>query len=569
MAEDYLQQVKDKEDEEQALRERMDTDRDLVRLKSYVMQNIKGKDVPDVVNVTLNKPAVFAANVESALNKAVEQVNVISEDPKCKIDTIADCVRAGLQAANTRARLQGRWPLNPFIDQQMCRRGGAAARVLFRPMDYKDASGKTVRKMVEDITPWDRRFASYATADDGLAFAAYRTQRSKAAILAEYPDVSVSGKTAEVVDFWNPEVNAVYINDSLVLEQPNPFGFVPVCVQTVTLGSMMSDEDDLKYQGESIFFLIREAVPELNRLISIMQTLNMIGIKPPKTWHSQGAQQEPPEYTDVLAPGSITQAETGGGIGDINFGDLKNAAMYALQVIEGAITQGSMDVINVGDIPSGGLSAVALIEIGEGQDQIYLPRLAARGFLNQQIADMFLRQIIMSGESSVQLGTRGRGRSFQVSQLQGEYEVEFNYYVTSPKLDVARYEIAQQAMALGMSKRDAWKDIIQHPEYEEILKNSSREEAELLSPQIKALRIIKDLAESDDELDQMSAEILAAQLNISVDNMDASALTVAGSQQQQVPPADMAGLMDGMNNPNSAKKAAQLQQTPQGGVMSE
>jgi len=436
-------------------------------------------------------------------------------------------------------------------------------------MDYTDSSGKAVRSMVPDIRPWDRRFTVYDEGDDGLSFAAYRTRRARAAILSEYPDAVFSGKTAEVVDYWNHEVNVIYVNGAKIIEQPNPYGFVPVCVQTVTLGSMMSDEDDLKYQGESIFFLIRQAVPELNRLISIMQTLNMIGIKPPKTWHSQGAQQEPPEYTDVLAPGSITQAETGGGIGDINFGDLKNAAMYALQVIEGAITQGSMDVINVGDIPSGGLSAVALIEIGEGQDQIYLPRLAARGFLNQQIADMFLRQIIMSGESSVQLGTRGRARTFQVSQLQGEYEVEFNYYVTSPKLDVARYEIAQQAMALGMSKRDAWKDIIQHPEYEEILKNSSREEAELLSPQIKALRIIKDLAESDDELDQISAEILATQLNISVDNMDASALAAAGSQQQQVPPADMAGLMAGMTQPNSAKQAAQIQQTPKGGMTGE
>jgi hypothetical protein len=566
---DYLQQVKAKEEQESDLRSRMDTDRDLVRLSAYTMKDIKGRPVPDVVNVTLNKPAVFDANVESALNKAIEQVNIISEDPKCKTDLIADCVRAGFAAANARARQQGRWPLNPYIDQQMCRRGGAADRVLFRPMDTKDMSGKTIRSMVSDITPWDRRFTVYDVGEDGLSFASYRTQRTRASILAEYPDVNISGKIGEVVDYWNPEVNAVYVNNSQVLEQANPYGFVPVCVQTVTLGSMLSDDDDLKYQGESIFYMIREAVPELNRLISIMQTLNMIGIKPPKEWQSKEGQQEPPDYTDAMAAGSITASETGGGIKDINFGDLKNAAMYALQVIEKAITEGSLDIINVGDIPSGGLSAVALIQIGEGRDQIFLPRLAARGLLNQQIADMMLRQIIMSGESSVQLGTKGRARTFQVSQLQGEYEVEFKYFVTSPKVDVARYEIAQSAMALGMSKQDVWKDIIQHPEYEDILKNSSRQEAEQLSPYIKALRIIRDLADSDDDDDQLAADILAAQYNIDVNNMQGLTASVQGQQQQQVEEPNLTPLLQGMERPNSAKQATQLQQTPQGGMTSE
>jgi len=565
---DYLQQVKDKEEQESELRKRMDNDRDLARLSAYSMKDIKGRNVPDVVNVTLNKPSVFASNVEAALNKAIEQVSVISEDPKCKTEVIADCVRAGFASANARARRQGKWPLNPYFDQQLCRRGGAVARVAFRMADAKDAKGKAIRVLIPDITPWDRRFAVYETGDDGLSWAAYRTKRTKGDILSQYPDASISSQFAEVVDYWNNEVNAIYINNNLYLEQENTLGFVPVCVQNVTLGSMMSDEDDLKYQGESIFYMIRDAIPELNRLVSIMQTLNMIGIKPPKEWQSQGGQQEPPDYTDVMAAGSITASETGGGIKDINFGDLKNAAMYALQIIDKAITEGSLDIINVGDIPSGGLSAVALIQIGEGRDQIFLPRLAARGFLNQQIADMMLHQIILTGESSVQIGTKGRARTFQVSQLQGEYEVEFRYFVNSPKVDIARYQIAQSAMALGMSKQDVWKDIIQHPEYEEILKNSSRQEAEQLSPFVKALRIIRDLSESNDDDDQLAADILAAQYNIDINNIQPGMISGMAQQQQgQIGAPNLTPLLQGAERPNSAKEAAQLQKVPQGGMV--
>jgi hypothetical protein len=124
-------------------------------------------------------------------------------------------------------------------------------------------------------------------------------------------------------------------------------------------------------------------------------------------------------------------------------------------------------------------------------------------------------------------------------------------------------------MALGMSKQDVWKDIIQHPEYEDILKNSSRQEAEQLSPYIKALRIIRDLADSDDDDDQLAADILAAQYNIDVNNMQGLTASVQGQQQQQVEEPNLTPLLQGMERPNSAKQATQLQQTPQGGMTSE
>ena len=62
--------------------------------------------------------------------------------------------------------------------------------------------------------------------------------------------------------------------------------------------------------------------------------------------------------------------------------------------------------------------------------------------MNQQLADMLIDQIIQSRASSVEIGTRGHKRSFDVSKLKGEFEVVFQYFVTSPTIDAARFSLA-------------------------------------------------------------------------------------------------------------------------------
>jgi hypothetical protein len=289
-------------------------------------------------------------------------------------------------------------------------------------------------------------------------------------------------------------------------------------VQVVTLGSMTADADALKHQGESIFFLIRDCIPELNRLLSIMQTLNMLAVKPPKGWASRDGKQEAPEYKDLMAAGSITEHETGGGATNIDFGDLRNSAVYALNVIDNAIKQGSMEVVDLGSLP-GPMSAVALIEIGEGRDQVFLPRLAARGLLNQQIADMFLRQITSCGERRVELGTSGRQRSFDTGKLKGAYEVVFKYFVKSPKIDVARYSMAQVAKTIGLPQEDIDRDVLQLEDPDGVKRRRSYETAEKLSPLVRARRIIKDLTDMEDDDANLDAEILAMQFDVDIKNL--------------------------------------------------
>ncbi len=266
---DYKKAVEDKKTELVALHGRMDGDRALVELVKYALKDVNDKAVPNSISVTLNDLAVFAVNVESSLGSATEQVIVESDDKNLDTAYIEDLIKACFASANSRLVKQGRFSLNPFFDQQMCRRGRGAARCLFR-MDKK------AKTLITDIVPWDTRFVYTGMGADGFDWAAYETTRSKDSILAQYPEAGITDDEAVILDIWAKDHNEVWMNDNVqIVNQPHPFGYVPVVYQLVPMGSMMADRDSIAQQGESIFFLIRDLVPELNRLVSIIQSLNM------------------------------------------------------------------------------------------------------------------------------------------------------------------------------------------------------------------------------------------------------------------------------------------------------
>src|SRR3990167_5175029 len=101
---DYLTLIKDKQAEQSELDARMQVDADLLYLSEYVMRDKDKKVVPDIINITLNKPAVFAANVISALGGASQQTIVEAE--KGSIDTFAieKFQEAALASADLRLR---------------------------------------------------------------------------------------------------------------------------------------------------------------------------------------------------------------------------------------------------------------------------------------------------------------------------------------------------------------------------------------------------------------------------------------------------------------------------------
>ena len=499
---DYVKLVKDKESELADLLERMDDDKKLLYLDKYVLQDLAGVAVPGIINITLNDPAVFAANVIAALGEAKQQAVVKSEDKNIDTAYIEEFQQAALDGANALLRKQGKSALNPFFDEQFCIRGWTGARCLFR--QEKEIT-------VPDIMSWDGRYLTYEIGTQGLEWAAYKTTRSKSAIEAEYNGFIIPGKTAEVLDIWTSEHNEVWIGNEKVLEQEHFYGFTPVVVGVVSLGSLLQDKDSLKHRGESIFFLIRDIIPELNRLASILQTMNFAAIKRALLWKTrEGLGAEPPSHDKLTGLGAVTSAEIGGGVEPIPVEDIRRAALMLHSMMDARMQRGSLSNIDLGTLTFP-LSAIALMELSASRNQVHLPRLQAKALMNQGLAEMFTQQVIQIG-GSVQLGTKGHERTFDTRKLEGQYETTYKYFSKSPKEDVARYAMAREASQY-LDEDTILRDVLQLQDPDGVKKKRYYDMAARVSPAVLRHRIILSLIDQGEELE---AEMMTAELGMTL-----------------------------------------------------
>ena len=557
----YLDKIKEQQDRNGALYSRMEADKNLLYLKPYIMMGKDGKKaVPNIRNATMNDPAVFFANVVSNLGSASEQRVVETDDEKLDTAYIEKFLDAAFGAVGLRRAERGEPQLNPFFDEQSCIRGRVGARCLFQLVDgVIDA----------DITPWDMRYVTYSPGVKGLDWAAYTITKTKEQVEAEewvkksqgLADAleSTQGEI-EVTEVWDTEHNEIWVNKKLVFMQAHTFGFTPVAVQVVPLGSMLADKDSLAHSGESIFFLFRDLVDELNELASIAKTINFDTVKGAlQEATEEGRSAKAGKHEELTKPGSVVTTDKGGGYSKMPIADVMRSYGQLMAVVESRIQRGSLSSVDLGIMPGQPPSAIALIQISEGRDQVFLPRLGVRGLINQQLSYMIIDQVKQSG-GSVELGARGHKQAWNVSKLEGEYDITFKYFVKDTKVDVARYSVASAAGNL-ISEKTKRRDVLQleDPEGEET--ELRIEEAEMLFPVIKQTRVIKALAESKNDDHVFEAEIAAVSMGISLDKMMAGEVPeLPPSPEQRPQPLPLQLGVGGGRT--SAQRAADLQRTP-------
>lgn len=485
------------------LTERQDADVLLRDLAAYKMKDYAGRDeIRRVYNVTLNRPKVMAAFIQAALGNTSEQIVCESEDKKIDTDTIEDFRRLAFSQADARLKRKGKWALNRYIDEQACIRGGVAVRCLL-------TGGQVV------FVLWDYRYVNFDEGADGLKWAAYGfgMKRKKADIESEswwkMSSKPVIKDEANVVDFWDDKVNQIWLNGEIVFSQKNIWGFVPVVIQGVPLGSMLADTNDIKNHNESVFFLIREAIPYMNQLASILQTMAFKPLKPPIQTKTQlGIGTEAPPYESVMGDGTSSSADMGGGTEVINQADANRANIMAGEVMTRNLNEGGFIPRQLGSpAPSG----VALLIEKEGQDLVYRPRLELKDNVKSALGDMLTAQVLQAG-NDVEIGTSGHKRTFQVSKLEGEYEVKHVFTVKSLATDAG---LASLAAAYGgiMSDYDKRRLVYQFDDPDAMERRLSLEKAKQLVPSIELAEIAKDLiAMGEHDYAEMVADMADVQL---------------------------------------------------------
>ena len=277
---DWKKFVTEKRKENLPLFDRMDNDLDLAAASHFTVKDAHGWRIRGVYNVTLPDPKLFAHRAVTRLASVERQTVIESENlDDEKATAIEHFLDDMAYEADARRLARGEPDVFTSHCQTVCLRGPVAEQVLIQ--------SRGDGRLIPDIRPLDTRNFIYDAAPEGITRAAVVTRRPASAIAREYPDIAVKGSTAEIWDCWDAEKESVFIDERLIMENPNPYGEVPFVVQWPAAGISLSDPDWRRSDGESIFFLCRSddgtnIWDELNYVASILKTQAAETVQPPQ-----------------------------------------------------------------------------------------------------------------------------------------------------------------------------------------------------------------------------------------------------------------------------------------------
>ena len=464
---DIYKMVEDKAEDFRDLFSRMDKDKDLYFTKAYQMLRPDNKQaMEDVINVTFNDPTTFAIRAIATLGSAQRQTVVEGRklsDKQCTlIENFIDDISFVI---NNRLINRGILDLDSFINEQICVRGHIAARATLHEKS---------KKLITDVVPLDTRFFIYDMGVDGMNWGAPITSRSKKAIRDEYK-IEISESEAEVMDFWDSQNNIIFIAQEEVKRQKNPYGYPPFVVAQSAAGSMLADKDAYQHRGESIFWANRDLFPELNRIASIFQTLNVGSFAGAVQYESSAGLKAQKPKKPPWGIYSVTPVEKGMGYKPFPVNDIRQAARLFYAILYTRIQQGGLSAIDYGNLTFP-LSAVAISRLTSSRDQIFMPRIQAKAIFYQQLQKMIIKQYQLAGIKS-SLGQEGMTNDYNPKDLEGDYQIKFRFFTESKEQEIANYSVAAAAQPF-LSASTIRRNILQVPDPEAEEERMAVEQAE-------------------------------------------------------------------------------------------
>ncbi len=481
---DELKLIDDKISEMLPLFSRMDEDQQLYVLTPYKMKMLPPRqyeNMPDVANVTLNDPLQFATKAIAIISGAQRQSIVEGDIPDKQASKIEEFLDLYFWSADERLRLRGIPCLDNFINEQICIRGRIVARSCPRIEDGL---------LIPDLLPIDGRSFVYEIGEEGFVWAAAIYQRSKTSIKDTY-NKEIKNPTAEVIDFWTPEENVIFVERDEVKRQPNPYREVPFVLSICPIGVMLNS--DIEHQGESIYWGNRGLYEEKNRTASILQTLNIMSLFSPMQYESLKGENANKPADSPYGSRKVLPVEKGGGYRPMPISDIKNATSLFYSILESSLQKGSLTALDYGNLTFP-LSAVAITALTGARDDIFLPRIQAIALFYQTMSKMVIEQAKDLGE--LRLGEA----EYSQRDLQGHYTIKYRFYTISKEQTTADLTIASAAQGF-LSRDTIRRDILQ-------LQNPDEEETKFLAEQAENsdevlffYRRAKELIENGQELE--------------------------------------------------------------------
>ena len=485
--------VTDKETEFSSLTQRMDDDRDLRNLSAYKMKTLDGtKDMPGVSNVTLPEPALFISKTIAILS-GVQRQPVVEADEKTMKDSDTSFIEGFIEdmeyEIDSYLNQKGEIPAFNFHADIACARGRIAEQIVTRV-----ESGV----YIPDVRPLDTRYFTYELGTKGMLWGAVKTWRTKAWIDEEYPEAYFSGKTGIVRDIWNKKENVIYVDDREIKRQPNIYKKPPFTLQIVPAGSVLKDQDNLKYTGESVYEMLRKIFPELNFIASTLKTLNYGLFKPPLSRASKLGEEATPPESYPGDPGSVTSVEMPGAIQPVFTPDIRRFTTLYNQIIKEEADKAGYSLMDFGGLlwP---MSEVALARLARGKLELLLPRLQALALLYQARYRMIIEQYLAIGET-LKLGELGHRREYPPAKLEGEYTIKFRFFTTHPEEQASLAAIGT-ALIPFVSEDYIRTDILKLPNPDGEKMKKRAEQAEQMDPAILLYNQCHSLVDVDRDIE--------------------------------------------------------------------
>ncbi len=436
---DTWEMITDRMKELKVIHDRMDETKDLVYQKKFELMNFaKTHKLDNVVNVTGNKLPVFGNAIVSDLIKSKWQTVVEGEISDKSAHDIEQFIESNLEQADEYIlEKYGLVGLYEWLCNHVCVRGPIGAQ--WYP--WLDGDKYNIHCL-----PLDMRWVAYRYGSRGFKWVAPISWQTSDELLSELEGregvdlskIPKNEKELEVRDYWDEKTNELWVNKIKILDKPNPVKSPPFVIVFPPAGFMLRDKGYIEHEGEDIFYLVRGLNEELNRSLSIEQTIGMDILYPPYEQEVEnpdaGPAQQPPKTGETI------KVKKGEMHKPLPRGDLNKASQAARQDLFRMMDEGAPVAPRVYRTPPSGAELLAEME---ALARLQNSRVVALKVFKEQLARLMIDQYITLNADNALIGKRGRRHSFSIAQLKDPDTYSISYQAMTQN---KRQELANLAM---------------------------------------------------------------------------------------------------------------------------
>jgi len=502
MAKTTWQKIDDKMKQLKGLHQRMDTTMKLLYPEDYPfkLRDFKDQyDLDNVINVTGNQAINFGDAIVSDLMSATWQTVVEGDISSRQAHDIEQFIEDNFeQADEVLLNKFGMSSLYDWLCNHVCFRGLIGVRWL---------SQISQGQYETDCLPIDMRWCAFQWGRNGLSWVAPVFFRNKEDILEEYPDAKIVGESEiEVRDYWDAKRNEVWVARNRIFDQRNTVRYPPFVIVFPPSGFMLRDKGYLKHEAEDIFYKNRKLYDEMNRSLSIEQTIGMDILYPPYEYETDNFDATPAR--PVPKSGETKKVPKGERHQPVPRGDLNRASITAREDIYRMIELGGISDAELGSarLDRPGIWFAKQFEI---RHKLEKARFQALAMMKEGLARMMIKQFIASaeGKEEIYIGRTGRRNKFSVKMLgdPDKYRISFRPMISSKEQEIVNLAQAQAAIGIAPMKIIV-RDILKAEDPDGWMRDFEMEQAKKANPAIglaeMAVRYAEEAEDTEDENDK-------------------------------------------------------------------